>query len=49
MLDELNIQHLTYQTIALNIPNNRNLTFNIQHLTLKKLHLTLKKFGLRVG
>ena len=40
MLDELNIQHST-----LNIPNNRTLTFNIQHLTLKKLHLTLKKFG----
>lgn len=29
MLDELNIQHLTFQTIALNIPNNHNLTFNI--------------------
>ena len=40
MLDELNIQHST-----LNIPNNRTLTFNIQHLTLKKLHLTLKKIG----
>ena len=49
MLDELNIQHST-----LNIPNNRNLTFNIQHLTFKKKHLniqhlTLKKIGLRVG
>ena len=37
MLDELNIQHST-----LNIPNNRNLTFNIQHLTFKKKHLNIQ-------